>query len=61
LEEELLEIWNGKYCTIDEIVSFALMHNAQISRKTMIWRVNELVKRQAMREKLNILLNKPCH
>ena len=41
---DVFEKWSGAYCTIDEVASYAMAQDSRISRKTVIWRVNELVK-----------------
>ncbi len=44
MKEKILEIWSGKYCTIDEIADLLAAENAQVSRQTVIWSINDLVK-----------------
>jgi predicted transcriptional regulator of viral defense system len=48
MKKEIMERFNGQYCTIDEIVAFATETDAGISRKTVIWNVNDLVKQGAV-------------
>ena len=43
--KEILEQLKGKYCSIDEIETFVKQRNPLISRKTVVWQVNELVKK----------------
>jgi len=43
--KEILGQLEGKYCSIDEIETFVKQRNPLISRKTVVWQVNELVKK----------------
>jgi hypothetical protein len=43
MEDSIQELCDGKYCSIDEIVS-CMMNNSKTSRKTIIWKVNQLIK-----------------
>jgi len=45
LKKEILKQFSGKYCTIDEIVSYIETVKPMLSRKAVIWNINELVKR----------------
>lgn len=44
MKKRIVEIWGKKYCTIDEIVDSLTVENAQVSRQTVIWSINDLVK-----------------
>lgn len=44
MKKRIVEIWGNKYCTIDEIVDSLTVENAQVSRQTVIWSINDLVK-----------------
>ena len=44
MKEEILRNYKGQYCTIDDIVGFVERMNGDVSRKTVIWNVNELVR-----------------
>jgi len=45
MKEEILSKYNGQYCTIDDIVGFIEGLNNEASRKTIIWNINDLVRR----------------
>lgn len=44
MKKRIVKIWGKKYCTIDEIVDSLTVENAQVSRQTVIWSINDLVK-----------------
>jgi predicted transcriptional regulator of viral defense system len=44
MKKELLEIWGEKYCTLDEIANSLINENPKISRQSVIWSINDLVK-----------------
>lgn len=44
MKKEILDKYDGKYCSIDEIVSFVEGLNEGVSRKTVIWNVNDLIR-----------------
>ena len=44
MKEEILNEYNGKYCSIDELVTFSKGLNKETARKTVIWNVNDLVR-----------------
>jgi len=44
MEDIIIAEWSGKYCTIDDISSSVMMSYSGISRKTIIWKINQLIK-----------------
>jgi hypothetical protein len=46
VEDVIITKWSGKYCTIDDISSSIIAVYSNISRKTIIWKVNQLIKEE---------------
>jgi hypothetical protein len=46
VKEMLLREFKGRYCTIDEIVCFVMRMKPNASRKTIVWNINDLVKKE---------------
>ena len=44
MKKEILNKFNGQYCTIDDIAAFVSKLKEEISRNTIIWNVNDLVR-----------------
>ena len=44
MKEEILNKFNGQYCSIDNIAAYIEELNGETPRKTIIWNVNELVR-----------------
>lgn len=44
MKKELLSKYNGKYCSIDDIVTYVKELNGSVSRNTVIWNINDLVR-----------------
>lgn len=44
MEDVIIAQWSGKYCTIDDISSSVMAVYPKISRKTIIWKINQLIK-----------------
>jgi len=44
MENIIIAQWCGKYCTIDDISSSVMAVCPNISRKTIIWKINQLIK-----------------
>jgi len=44
VEDIITTQWSGKYCTIDDISASVMMSSSNISRKTIIWKINQLIK-----------------
>ena len=44
MEDVIIAQWSGKYCTIDDISSSVMAICPKISRKTIIWKINQLIK-----------------
>jgi len=44
MEDVIIAQWNGKYCTINDISSSVMAVFPKISRKTIIWKINQLIK-----------------
>ena len=44
MKKEILEKYDGQYCTLDDIAMFVDGLNGEVSRKTVIWNVNDLVR-----------------
>ena len=44
MKEEILNKYDGQYCSIDDIVSFIEELGGSASRKTVVWNVNDLVR-----------------
>jgi len=44
MEDLIIAQWSGKYCTIDDISSSVMAVCPKISRKTIIWKINQLIK-----------------
>ena len=45
MKEAILNEYDGQYCSIDEIVNFVERLNGKTPRKTIIWNVNDLVRK----------------
>ena len=45
MKEAILKEYGGQYCSIDDIVSFVERIKGETSRKTIIWNVNDLVRK----------------
>ena len=45
MKEEILNKFNGQYCSIHDIVTYIEGLNGETSRKTIIWNINDLVRR----------------
>ena len=44
MEDVIIAQWSGKYCTIDDISSSVMAGCSKVSRKTIIWKINQLIK-----------------
>ena len=44
MEDIIITQWGGKYCTIDDISSSVMEKCTNLSRKTVIWKINQLIK-----------------
>ena len=46
MEDMIITQWSGKYCTIEEISLSVMMAYPNISRKTIVWKINQLIKKE---------------